>query len=295
MLAGFEVAGVYYDITTTAEYTGTIEVAIPYDETQVEGPEENLKLWHWDPDVGWTDCTTWVDTENNIIYGEVTSLSVFVVGEPLITATFDVDPDTINLKSKGKWITCYIELPEEYDVNDIDVASVRFEGSLPAAEKPYGVGDEDQDEIPDLMVKFARAGVGSLLAWGDSVEVTVSGAVLGETFSGTDIIRVFMPGRHAERDSTVRKLRVRQNYPNPFNLDTKIAFNITHTSNVKVEIFNILGQRVNTLLDGHLEAGEHTVEWDGQGSNGQPLAGGIYFYRLTAGDMIETIKMILLR
>jgi hypothetical protein len=221
------------------------------------------------------------------------ALEIFEPGP--LAAAVDIDPNSLNLRSRGRWITCYIELPEGYDVNDIDVASVRFEGSLPPAEKPYGVGDEDEDEIPDLMVKFARAEAGSLLTVGDSVEVTVSGMVLGETFLGTDVIKVFMPGHHAGGDTTVRKLRVRQNYPNPFNPDTRIAFSITHASDVKVEIFNILGQMVNTLLDGHLEAGEHFVEWNGQGSNGQPLAGGIYFYRLTAGDITETRKMLLLR
>ena len=221
------------------------------------------------------------------------ALEVFEPGP--LTATIDIDPNSLNLRSHGRWITCYIELPEGYDVNDIDVASVRFEGSLPAAEKPCGVGDEDEDGIPDLMVKFARAEAGSLLAVGDSVEVTISGMVLSETFWGTDVIRVFMPGHHAEGDTTGRKLRVRQNYPNPFNPDTKIAFSVAHACDVKVEIFNMLGQRVKTLLDGRLEAGEHIVEWDGRGTSGKSLSAGLYFCRLTAAGMTETRKMVLLR
>jgi len=78
--SGFEVAGQYYDIVTTASYTGTITVAIPYDEAQVTGNEANLKIMHWNSLSGqWEDITTWVDTNNDIIYGEVTSLSTFAV------------------------------------------------------------------------------------------------------------------------------------------------------------------------------------------------------------------------
>jgi outer membrane protein assembly factor BamB len=80
---GFTVAGVYYDITTTATYTDTIQITIPYDETLVIGNEEDLKIMQWNPDTQeWTDITTWVDTTNNIIHGQATTLSIFAVMEP---------------------------------------------------------------------------------------------------------------------------------------------------------------------------------------------------------------------
>ncbi|MFX0139642.1 MAG: hypothetical protein ACFFDN_38740, partial [Candidatus Hodarchaeota archaeon] len=76
---------VYYNITTTASYTGTITIAIPYDESQIKGPEFNLELRHWNPESEeWEDVTTWIDTEKNIIYGEVTSLSIFAVMLPAV-------------------------------------------------------------------------------------------------------------------------------------------------------------------------------------------------------------------
>lgn len=232
--------------------------------------------------------------DNDSLWSQEDSAALEVFEPGPLVATIDVDPNSLNLRSRGRWITCYIELPEGYNVNDIDLASVRFENTLPAEERPYGVDDEDEDGIADLMVKFNRAAAGSLLTMGDSVEVTVSGMVLGEMFAGTDIIRVFMPG-HGPSDSLTCKLRVKQNYPNPFNPDTKIAFSVTHASDVKVEIFNVLGQRVKTLLDGRLEAGQHIVEWDGRSASGKLLSAGIYFYHLTADGMTETRKMILLR
>jgi len=212
-----------------------------------------------------------------------------------ILATVDIDPNSLNLRSRGKWITCYIELPNGYDVNDIDVTTVLFNDSLHAEPRPYGVGDYDDDGVADLMVKFNRAEAGNLLAPGDSVEMRVSGEITGEMFAGTDTIRVFMPGHDAERPTQVRKLRVNQNYPNPVNPFTKISFSIPKASDVKLEIYNVLGQRVRTLVDERLEPGEHLIEWNGRGADEQPLAAGIYFYRLTANGLTETKKMLLLK
>ncbi|MFW9947684.1 MAG: nitrous oxide reductase family maturation protein NosD [Candidatus Odinarchaeota archaeon] len=79
--SGFEVTGDYYEITTDASYSGLIALAIPYDETKVIGNEANLKILHWDPSTGWTDVTTGIDTVKDIIYGEITTLSIFVVME----------------------------------------------------------------------------------------------------------------------------------------------------------------------------------------------------------------------
>ncbi len=109
----------------------------------------------------------------------------------LQTATIvDFDPDTLNLKSKGKWVTVYIELPEDYDVSKIDICSIRLNGTVPALLTPTEIGDYDGDGIPDLMVKFDGAAVQSILAVGESVEITVTGEVAGLRFKGTDTIRV---------------------------------------------------------------------------------------------------------
>jgi parallel beta-helix repeat protein len=76
-----------------------------------------------------------------------------------VHATIDIDPDTLNLRSRGKWITCYIELPEGYNVSDIDVTSVMLNDTVPVYPKTHTIGDYDEDGIPDLMVKSDRAEV----------------------------------------------------------------------------------------------------------------------------------------
>ncbi len=108
----------------------------------------------------------------------------------IIPATVDFDPDTLNLKAQGKWVTVYIELPMGHDVAQIDISSITLNGAAPAIAKPTELGDYDADEVPDLMVKFDRSGVQALLEVGEEVEVTITGKVAGITFDGSDTIRV---------------------------------------------------------------------------------------------------------
>ena len=110
--------------------------------------------------------------------------------------TIDFNPDTLNLKSKGKWVTVYIELPGGYDVADINVSSIKLNGNVSAEEFPIDVGDYDEDEIADLMVKFDRQAVIDILPIGDAVNVTVTGKLYdGTPFEGSDVIRVIDKGK----------------------------------------------------------------------------------------------------
>ncbi len=86
-----------------------------------------------------------------------------------------------------------------------------------------------------------------------------------------------------------------QNYPNPFNPTTQIKFGLQKKSKVRLEIFNILGQKVKTLINTSLAAGAHTAFWDGKNEVGKLTATGLYFYRLSADKFVKTKKMILIR
>ena len=102
-----------------------------------------------------------------------------------ITAEVDLNPNTLNLKSQGRWITCRIALPDGYDVADIDPATVYLEGTVPA--------DRTAVEDDKLMVKFDRSAVQALVAPGN-VELTVTGELTdGTAFEGSDTIRVIDP------------------------------------------------------------------------------------------------------
>ena len=102
-------------------------------------------------------------------------------------ASIDIDPDTLNLKSKGRWITAYITLPDDYDVNDIDISTILLEDTIPAE-----WGDVQGDV---LMVKFDRSEVEDLVGGpADKITLTVSGQLPdGTEFQGLDTIRVISP------------------------------------------------------------------------------------------------------
>jgi hypothetical protein len=135
----------------------------------------------------------------------ITSSIDFAVGEfgiaealqipDVIQAAVDIDPDTLNLNSKGKWIACYIELPEDYDVEEIKVSTIKLNDEVPAESRPTGIGDCDDDGIAELMVKFDRSAVQEILEAGDEVEITVTGELDVDTkFEGSDTIRVIDKG-----------------------------------------------------------------------------------------------------
>jgi immune inhibitor A len=86
-----------------------------------------------------------------------------------------------------------------------------------------------------------------------------------------------------------------QNYPNPFNPATTIDFFSDVETTARLEVFNLLGQKVRTLLEGHIGSGTSSVTWDGYDDGGSPAASGVYFYRLSAGEAEQVKKMILVR
>jgi len=81
-----------------------------------------------------------------------------------------------------------------------------------------------------------------------------------------------------------------QNYPNPFNPSTTIEFDLPKAANVRIEAYNIAGQKIKTLLNKKMLSGRHEVEF-----NAQNLSSGIYFYRIEAGEFQDVKKMILIR
>lgn len=83
---------------------------------------------------------------------------------------------------------------------------------------------------------------------------------------------------------------LKQNYPNPFNPATEIRYNLPERANVRLEIYNLSGQRLETLVNEPQEAGVHWVTWDASG-----YSSGVYFYKLTAGDRVSAKRMTLLR
>lgn len=101
---------------------------------------------------------------------------------------------------------------------------------------------------------------------------------------------------HFPTFTTPNKIDLVQNYPNPFNATTTISFALPDNLSVSLEIYNVLGQKIKTLLNSQqLQAGNHHIKWNGNNEQNNTVASGIYFYRLQIHNEIHTKKMVLLK
>ncbi len=98
-----------------------------------------------------------------------------------------------------------------------------------------------------------------------------------------------------ENFETPSEFTLNQNYPNPFNPSTTISFKIAQKSNVLIEIFNLLGERIKVLCNEEFQPGTHELDWAGKDDSNTPLAAGMYIYKLTAGQFVDSKKMVLVK
>ncbi len=85
------------------------------------------------------------------------------------------------------------------------------------------------------------------------------------------------------------------NYPNPFNPETTISYNVANDSKVTIEVYNLLGQKVKTLVDDIVSHGNHSVVWNGKDDSNKQVASGVYFYKMKNGKYSKTKKMVLMK
>ena len=97
------------------------------------------------------------------------------------------------------------------------------------------------------------------------------------------------------QQTTPQDLDLDQNYPNPFNSGTVIRFALPQRAEVELNVYNLAGQQVATLVQGVRPAGTYALNWDGRDAAGRALASGAYLYRLRAGTATQTCKLLILR
>jgi hypothetical protein len=134
---------------------------------------------------------------------------------------------------------------------------------------------------------------------GGSINLTVNGVPVQQsyTFGGLgDRIRLTtLTSLSKPSENLPRQFGLAQNYPNPFNPGTSIDFSLPVASRATVDVYNVVGEKVTTLLDRFLPAGRYSVDWDGANADGKPASSGMYFYRLKAGEFTDTKKMMLVK
>jgi len=140
----------------------------------------------------------------------------------------------------------------------------------------------------------------SLDQFGGSVSISGDSAVVGAVFNDDNgrwsgsayLFEGFTSpiGVERERARIPTEFSLSQNHPNPFNPETTIEFTLPVRSDVNLIVYNLRGEEVTRLLNGTMPAGNHKVTW-----NPSNFPSGIYFYRLQAGDFVQTKKMVLLK
>ena len=127
-------------------------------------------------------------------------------------------------------------------------------------------------------------------------KLIVTGTYASVVHKDTVVLRVD-PSSAVEEEEVGKPIAfaLYQSYPNPFNPTTNIEFDIPIAVPVRIEIFNILGQKVRILVDENMKPGRKLAVWDGKDDDSRDVSSGIYFYHLQAGEFAQTKKMILLR
>ncbi len=124
---------------------------------------------------------------------------------------------------------------------------------------------------------------------------TIDNSYVGSAFS--DEISFEITNGIVSNDSDIVPMitRLNKNYPNPFNPETTISFDINKSQHVKLEIYNVRGQKVKTLCNDNLQAGNHKYIWNGRDQNNNKVASGVYFAKMTSKSLTKTQKMILMK
>ncbi len=219
----------------------------------------------------------------------------------------DIKPDTLNLKSQGKWMTAYIELPVDYNLNDIDINTVCISKigdsditPIYAKSHPTEIGDYDNDGIPDLMVKFDRQKVQEHISEDtESLTITVEGKLNdGTTFICSDNVRIIhADDQKDEQDKKeLPKLGVFNNKINPNkNEHAIIRYYLDKPSHVKITVYNILGEKIKTIVDRHQGTGTFEEIWQGVNENGSVVTSGLYIVHIKTDQLDETRKMLVIK
>ncbi|MCK4813316.1 MAG: T9SS type A sorting domain-containing protein [Candidatus Marinimicrobia bacterium] len=119
-------------------------------------------------------------------------------------------------------------------------------------------------------------------------------------FEQFTLVNIILVGSTGIDDQTANsqipaRFSLEQNFPNPFNPLTTIRYTLPKASDVTITVFNILGQKVRTLTNSVMNSGIHEIKWDGRDDRGIDAAGGIYIYKITAGDYTNSKKMLLIK
>ena len=268
----------YYSFKVNGTEMESLSGAIAWEEVSFDIPVGQLELvWEYEKDyaVDSDDDCIWID---NITFPGVSSSNapiIFVTeetidfGEVELNQTASANFSIINFGSET--MTGTISTPANFSIE----ADNRNEIS-------YSIEAECSQEF--------------VLSFTPTEEGTVSGTV--EITSNDVNTQILVSGETTDNDdNNVEPLVtvLKGNYPNPFNPITFINFSIETEGKVQIDVYNILGQKVKTLVNEHLQSGSHQIKWNGKDDSNNSVASGVYFYKMKNGRYTSTKKMLMLK
>ncbi|MFO7446063.1 MAG: FlgD immunoglobulin-like domain containing protein [Ignavibacteriaceae bacterium] len=162
------------------------------------------------------------------------------------------------------------------------------------------LGGQEDDMLPSLIFNDDENAV--IIGTTSSPDFPVTSGCYDSTFNGGNDLFIcafnsFTPTTFINTGSinTPERIFINQNYPNPFNPSTTINYRLSESSDVKLKIYNSLGQEIKTLVDSFRHAGEHSVIWNATDNKGHQVSQGVYYYSLVSGDINLQKKMILIK
>jgi len=272
--------------------SGTVPLAVNFTDLSTENPAS----WTWDFGDGG------VSTVQNPSY-TYDSTGIFTV---TLVVSNEYGSDTV---SKVDYISVSEEPATDLHISSISVSRYTIKGNRDYAEAAILVVDQNDRPVSGVNVTADYTGPtsGSVsgISNGDGVVIlsskptrhrngdwcfTVTDAAKGDLIYNSGANNVTISCEASAPLHSKSGAILHDNHPNPFNPITTIGFSLANSMNVRLDIINVAGQNVATLVEGYLTAGEHSFVWDGSNA-----ASGVYFYRLTLEKSIVTKKMILVK
>ena len=231
-------------------------------------------------------------------HGDFSGFFGFAVG-----TTYSVNPPDTQLRAIPAW-----DVNKDGDVSILDLILVAQDfGKARSSNPRTDVNKDGKRNILDLNlvakhIDAAMVAAAPVLSGDSDISPAIIASWIARAETVSDGSRAFREGiatlRHLFATMTPKRTALLTNYPNPFNPETWIPYELAKDSDVRVSIYDARGVVVRTLSLGHQPAGRYRAKhraayWDGRNAVGEPVASGLYFYTLTAGDFSGTGKMLI--
>ena len=261
-----------------------------YVNRQWDGLVDEVRLWN----VCRTENEILLNMENPLTGSETGLVGLWRLQEGSGSITFDLTANAFDGMIYGaQWVEGYPMTPDDGSVSGLVLEDLTW---LPIENAIITIGEFETTTFEDGSYTIdVPPGVYQLTCEHDDYQIYIHpDSVIVESNLITEVNINLTPLIGSGNTTLPQITELKCNYPNPFNPTTSISFSIHEESNVELTIFNIMGQKVKTLVNSNLVQGNHFVIWNGDNESIVPVCSGIYFYKLNVNGKTEAVRKCLL-